>query len=188
MKFLDPSHTNRQAVTNLSTCVTHVGFPGGLVVKNPPVNAGDTGSIPGSGRSPGEGNGGPLQDSCLGNPMGRVTLQAVVHGVKKESDTTYWLKNNVKYNPRPNQDLAVTPEDSLVPTFQSIPTLHKILLFWFLSPRFHFASSWSSHKWNLTACIFLVSSFFYLTKCSWNSTMLLWTSFLLSSLFLYIIP
>ena len=46
-------------------------FPGGAVVKNLPVNAGDTrdaGSIPGSGRFPGEGNGNPLQYSCLGNP------------------------------------------------------------------------------------------------------------------------
>ena len=47
------------------------GFPGGSVVKNLPSNAGDAGSIPGSGRSPGEGNGNPLQYSCLGNPMDR---------------------------------------------------------------------------------------------------------------------
>jgi len=44
---------------------------GGSVVKNPPANAGDTVSISGSGRSPEEGNGNPLQYSCLGNPMGR---------------------------------------------------------------------------------------------------------------------
>ena len=49
---------------------THTqGFPGGAVVKNPPANAGDAGSISGSGRSPGEGNGNPLQNSCLENPM-----------------------------------------------------------------------------------------------------------------------
>ena len=41
------------------------------VIKTPPANAGDMGSIPGSGRSPGEGNGNPLQYSCLGNPMDR---------------------------------------------------------------------------------------------------------------------
>ena len=46
-----------------------MGFPGGSVVKNPPANAGDVGSIPGSGISPGEGNGNPLQFSCLENPM-----------------------------------------------------------------------------------------------------------------------
>ena len=46
-------------------------FPGGSVVKNPPTKAGDMGLIPGSGRSPGEGNDNPLQYSCLGNPMHR---------------------------------------------------------------------------------------------------------------------
>ena len=45
------------------------GFPGGSVVKNLPANAGDMSSSPGSQKSPGEGNGKPLQDSCLGNPM-----------------------------------------------------------------------------------------------------------------------
>ena len=49
----------------------HCGFPGGSVVKNPPASLGDTGSIPGSGRSPGEGSGNPLQYSCLENPMKR---------------------------------------------------------------------------------------------------------------------
>ena len=49
-----------------------MGFPGGLVVKNLPANAGDAGSTPGLGRSPGEGNGNPLQCSCLGNPMDRA--------------------------------------------------------------------------------------------------------------------
>ena len=62
------------------------GFPGGLVVKTPPANAGDaghTGLIPGSGRSPGEGNGNLLQYSCLGNPTDRGAWQATVQGVKK---------------------------------------------------------------------------------------------------------
>ena len=48
-----------------------LGFPGGSAVKNPPANAGDTSSIPGSGRSPGEENGNPFQYSCLRNPMDR---------------------------------------------------------------------------------------------------------------------
>ena len=48
--------------------ITVTGFPGGSVAKNPPVNAGDAGSIPGSGKSPGEGNGNPLQYSCLEIP------------------------------------------------------------------------------------------------------------------------
>ena len=51
-----------------------------MIKKNPPVNEGDADSIPGSGRSPGEGNGNPLQYSCLGNPTERGTWQATVHG------------------------------------------------------------------------------------------------------------
>ena len=54
-----------------------VGFPGGAVINNPPANAGDTrdmGSIPGSGRCPGGGNGNPLQCSCLENPQGQRSL------------------------------------------------------------------------------------------------------------------
>ena len=50
----------------------HSGFPGGSVGKKLPVNVGDSGLIPGSGRFPGEGNGNPLQYSCLGNPMDRA--------------------------------------------------------------------------------------------------------------------
>ena len=64
------------------------GFPGDSVVKNPPVNAGGRGLISGSGRSSGEGNGKPLQYSCLGNPTDRGALWAVVHGISRESDTT----------------------------------------------------------------------------------------------------
>ena len=68
------------------------GFPGGSVVKNPPANVGNTGSNPGLGRSPGEGNGNPLQYSSMGNPMGRGAWQARVHGVPKNqtqfSDST----------------------------------------------------------------------------------------------------
>ena len=63
-----------------------VGFPSGSVVKNPPANAGGTGFIPGSERSPGEENGNPLQYSCLGNPMNRGAWQTRVLEVAKESD------------------------------------------------------------------------------------------------------
>ena len=58
-------------------------LPRGSVVKNLPANAGDAGSIPGSGRSPGGGNGNPLQYSCLENSMDRGAWQATVHGVTK---------------------------------------------------------------------------------------------------------
>ena len=65
-----------------------MGFPGDSLVKNLPANAGDVGSISGSGRSTGEGNGNPLQYSCLGNPKGRGAWWARVYGVAKELDTT----------------------------------------------------------------------------------------------------
>ena len=65
-----------------------IKLPGGSVVKILPVNAGEIGSIPGPGRSRGEGNGNPLQYSCLRNPVVRGAWQATVHGVAKESDKT----------------------------------------------------------------------------------------------------
>ena len=70
----------------LIIAVCHLGFTGGSVIKNPPANAGNTedvGSILWSGRSPGRGDGNPLQYSCLGNPMDRGTWQG-----SKELDTT----------------------------------------------------------------------------------------------------
>ena len=65
-----------------------MGFPNGSVVKNLPASAGHLGLIPGSGRSLGEGNGNPLQYSCLGNSMDRGAWRATVHGVAKELDMT----------------------------------------------------------------------------------------------------
>ena len=67
------------------------GFPGYTVVKNLPADAGDArgmGPIPGSGRSPGAGNGNPFQYSCLGNPMDRGAWWATVYRVTKELDMT----------------------------------------------------------------------------------------------------
>ena len=58
-------------------------FPGGSGVKNALANAGAVSLIPGSGRSPGGGNGNPFQYSCLGNPMDRGAWGATVHGVAK---------------------------------------------------------------------------------------------------------
>ena len=60
-----------------------MGFPGGSMVKNPPANAGDMSLIPGLERFLREGNGNPLQYSCLGNPMDRGARWATVHGVTK---------------------------------------------------------------------------------------------------------
>ena len=74
----------------------YLGFPGGSVVKNLPATTGDAGSIPGSGRSPGEGNDNTLQYSCLGNTVDRGAWQGfmTIHGVTKESNTTQQLNNN----------------------------------------------------------------------------------------------
>ena len=68
-----------------------MGLPGGTVIKNLSANAGDardSGSILGSGRSSGEGNGSPLQLSCLENPMDREAWWATVHGFAKSQTQT----------------------------------------------------------------------------------------------------
>ena len=68
--------------------VAVLGFSGGSVGKNQPANTRDASLILGSGKSHGEGNGNPLQYSCLGNPMDRGTWWATVCGITKESDMT----------------------------------------------------------------------------------------------------
>ena len=69
------------APCNCNILYTHL--PGGSDGKESACNAGDPGSIPGSRRSPGEGNGNPLQYSCLENPMDRRAWRAIIHGVLK---------------------------------------------------------------------------------------------------------
>ena len=84
------------------------GFPGGSVVDNPPANAGDTGSIPGPGRSPGGGNLNPLQCSCLQNPTDREAWQAAVHGVAESQTRLKQLSTRV-----PGTELtALSPNNS----------------------------------------------------------------------------
>ena len=79
-----------------------MGFPGGSEVKASACNAGDLGFIPGLGRSPGEGNGNPLQYSWLENPMDGGTWWATVHGVAKSrtrlSNFTHSLTYPVYYD------------------------------------------------------------------------------------------
>ena len=67
------------------------------MVKNPPATAGDTGSILGLGRSPGEGNGNPLQYSCLENPTDTGAWWATVHGVAS-------VRHNVETEPLPQME------------------------------------------------------------------------------------
>ena len=81
---------------NKRCAVKQADFPGGSGANNLPANAGGVGFIPGSGRSPGEGNDHPLQYSCLGNPVDRGVWWATVHGVAKELVVTKWLSNKIK--------------------------------------------------------------------------------------------
>ena len=73
------------------------------MIKNPPVNAGHAGSIPGLGRSPGEGNGNPLSYSCLENSMDGEAWWATVHCGCKESDTTQRLSTHMQYTDQGQQ-------------------------------------------------------------------------------------
>ena len=74
-------------------------FPGGSDFKKNTCNAGDRGPIPKLEGSPGEGNGNPLQHSCLENPTHRTAWQVTVHGVTKESDTAEHLNNSSSKGP-----------------------------------------------------------------------------------------
>ena len=90
-----------------------LGFPGGSAIKNPPANAGttgDVGSAPGLGRSPGGGNGNPLQYSCHNNPMERRAWCATVHGVTRVRQD--WRTERRELRPRM---LWVPPLWSLCP-------------------------------------------------------------------------
>ena len=71
----------------------HLDFPGSSVVKNLPVNAGDKGSIPASGRYPGEGNGNPLPYSCLENPTDRGVWRATGNWVARHDLATKTAKH-----------------------------------------------------------------------------------------------
>ena len=72
-----------------------IGFPHSSVDKESACNAGDVSSIPGLGRSPGEGDGNPLQYSCLENPMDRGAWQALQSIGSQESDMTYLLNHHI---------------------------------------------------------------------------------------------
>ena len=83
-------------------CSNLRSFPHSSVGKKSACNAGDLGSIPGFGRSPGEGNGNPLQDSCLENPTDREVWQATVHGVIR-------VRQDLVTKPPPDTKESVKP-------------------------------------------------------------------------------
>ena len=83
------------AETNVSKCNGAMSTRDSQVVQSIHLaSARDADLTPGSGSSPEEGKSNPLQDSCLGNPMAREAWWATVHGLVKESDTTWGLKKN----------------------------------------------------------------------------------------------
>ena len=81
MEQFRPSHITR--ISLKTTTKLLLSIPGGSDANQSACNAGDLGSVPESGRCPGEGNGKPLQYSCLENPMDRGAWWAIVHGVAK---------------------------------------------------------------------------------------------------------
>ena len=112
----------------LHVIIPHWGFPHSSVGKESACNAGDPGSIPGLGRSPGEGNGKPLQYSCLENPMHRGAWRATVHGV-----------------PRVGHDLATKPP----------PPYHTTLSLWvcLLGGLFKLWAFWRRKLFPFSLCL-----------------------------------
>ena len=84
MKILDTEHVLCKWIQTLKAIL---GFPGGSAINNQPANAGDVGLILALGSSPGEGNGNPVQYSCLENPLDRGAWQATVHRVAESDET-----------------------------------------------------------------------------------------------------
>ena len=104
-----PGHNThfKQKIFNLYTAMSLGGFACSSVAKNPPANGGAMGVIPGSGRSPGEGNGNPLQYSCLGNPTDREAWWTTVQGVQRvgqdlvtEQQQMSLVVGHMSYGPR----------------------------------------------------------------------------------------
>ena len=89
-----------------------LGFPSGSAAKESACNVGDLGSIPGSGRSPGEENGYPLQYSCLENPHGQRSLVGYRPWARKESDMTERLSTD---SSRPNSSKVLQGLDPYLP-------------------------------------------------------------------------
>ena len=148
---------------SLSLCtlifMPHLPSPFGLPwwisgKRNPPANAGDMSSIPGLGRSPGEGNSYPLRYSCLGNPVDRGAWWATVHGVARVGHASATLQQQLSWFiwSNVNDRIPTSP-----PAPCSIQVLHRSICpvlspshFWSLFPRGPFQSERES-----SACIYL---------------------------------
>ena len=119
-----------------------MSFPRGIVIKNLPAKTGqarDVGLTPGSGRSPGVGNGNPFQDSCLENSMDRGTWWATVHEAT-ESDTTEWLSTHITiyiqiYNSIEGDEFTILLDGNNNPRPASVP-LYKATGVWGWGERF----------------------------------------------------
>ena len=122
------SHTSSGVKSYCFICRgAEFGFPGGTVFKNLPVNAGNLGSIPRSGRSPGGVHGNPLQYFCLENPHGQRSLAGYSPWGHKESDATEHA-HTLKYGAgcptlqvREVREAVTLDENSLVPRFWKVP-------------------------------------------------------------------
>ena len=101
-----------------------VGSPGSSAVKNPPAKH-EMSSVPGSGRSPGEGNGNSLQYSCLGNPMHRGTWWAIVHGV---ANSWTWLSTPTHHK-QPLLQWKTFLSNTIKRLRNLIPSLHAVFPF-----------------------------------------------------------
>ena len=98
-----------------------MGFPGGSVVKNLPVDAGDVGSIPGSGRCPGGGHGNPIQYSCMENSKDRGGWQATIHGVADSRKPLGDLTTTINYSHNAVHYIPAAAAAAM--SLQSCPTL-----------------------------------------------------------------
>ena len=119
----------------------HRSFPAGWDGKESAYNAGELGSIPDSGRSPGEGNGNPLQYSCLENPMDRGAWGATVHGGRGELETTEQL--TLSFSAPPGKPYVV-----ITPWYNVRVWCHGVTS--------HHYTSWKSRKNRLARCLALV--------------------------------
>ena len=116
-----------------SILLSMTGFPCGSVVKNPPANAGDVGLIPGSGRSSGEGNGYPLQYSCLKKSHGQRSLVGYSPGGHKESDST---EHTVHTHTHTHTHTGAIYYTSIIPQYNFFSKGKVILLPQCIQPRF----------------------------------------------------